>query len=66
METQLHRVRAIEVFSRVRWFCRLRWIAVVGLLVSSLFGPRLGYPSVWPSLLAVAMCVAGTQEGAIT
>ncbi len=48
-----------ELEERLRWFITLRWMAVVGLAVGSLLGPRVGLPSVWPSLLVVALFVAG-------
>jgi signal transduction histidine kinase len=47
-----------ELYGRVVWFGRLRWLAVSGLALASLAGPRLGFPSVWPSLFVVASVVA--------
>jgi signal transduction histidine kinase len=47
-----------EHFGRLLWFGRLRWLAVAGLAVASLLGPRLGFQSVWPSLFVVASVVA--------
>jgi signal transduction histidine kinase len=46
------------LYGRVVWFGRLRWLAVCGLGLASLLGPRLGFPSVWPSLFVVASVVA--------
>lgn len=40
------------------WFGRLRWLAVLGLAGLSLFGSSFDLPDAWPSLLAVAGCVA--------
>lgn len=56
---QFRMILAIEAFDRLKWFARLRWLAVVGLAASSLIGPRLGFDLVWPSLFVVAGCVAG-------
>jgi signal transduction histidine kinase len=47
-----------ELFGRLLWFGRLRWVAVSGLAVASLIGPSLGFSSVWPSLFIVASIVA--------
>jgi signal transduction histidine kinase len=49
---------AKELYEQLRWFARLRWLAVLGLASASLMGPRLGFPDVWPSLLIVAIAVA--------
>jgi len=50
---------AHELQARLRWFGRLRWIAVAGLTGTSLLGPRLGLPGLWPSLMGIAVIVAG-------
>ncbi len=49
---------AAELFGRLVWFVRLRWIAVAGLVTASLVGPSLGLPGVWPALLVVGLFVA--------
>ncbi|RLE17932.1 MAG: hypothetical protein DRJ65_22070, partial [Acidobacteria bacterium] len=49
---------ADELFGRLVWFVRLRWVAVAGLVAASLIGPFLGLPGVWPALLVVGSCVA--------
>ncbi len=49
---------ADELFGRLVWFVRLRWIAVAGLVAASLIGPFLGLPGVWPALLVVGSFVA--------
>jgi len=46
-----------ELFGRLGWFGRLRWLAVIGLAVASFLGARFGFPSVWPSLFVVASVV---------
>lgn len=48
-----------ELYDRLLWFGRLRWLAVSGLAAASLLGPSLGVLDVWPSLFAVALVVAG-------
>jgi len=47
-----------ELYGRLRWFGRLRWLAVSALALASLLGPRLGVASVWPSFFVVASVVA--------
>ena len=47
-----------ELYGRLRWFYRLRWLAVSALALASLLGPRLGFPSVWPDFFVVASVVA--------
>jgi signal transduction histidine kinase len=47
-----------ELYGRLRWFTRLRWLAVSALALAALLGPRLGFPSVWPSFFVVASVVA--------
>lgn len=49
---------AAELFGRLVWFVRLRWVAVAGLATASVVGPFLNLPDVWPSLLIVAVFVA--------
>jgi signal transduction histidine kinase len=49
---------APELRQRLRWFVGLRWLAVGGLALASVVGPRLGVPDVWPSLAVVAGLVA--------
>lgn len=49
---------AAELFGRLVWFVRLRWVAVAGLATASFVGPFLNLPDVWPSLLIVAAFVA--------
>ncbi len=49
---------AHELHGRLLWFSRLRWIAVGGLAISSLLGPALEVPHLWPGLLLVAIFVA--------
>ncbi|MEN8163044.1 MAG: HAMP domain-containing sensor histidine kinase [Acidobacteriota bacterium] len=49
---------AAELFGRLVWFVRLRWMAVAGLVAASLIGPSLGLPGVWPALLVVGSVVA--------
>lgn len=47
-----------ELYGRLRWFVRLRWLAVSGLALASLVGLRLGFRSAWPSLFLTASVVA--------
>lgn len=47
-----------ELFGRLVWFVRLRWVAVAGLAAASVIGPRIGNVGAWPALLYVAICVA--------
>jgi signal transduction histidine kinase len=47
-----------ELYGRLLWFGRLRWLAVSGLAVASVAGRWLGFPDVWPSLFVVASMVA--------
>lgn len=49
---------AAELFGRLVWFVRVRWVAVAGMAVASFVGPSLGLPDVWPALLVVAFVVA--------
>ena len=56
--TRLHDIFGPELYSRLQWFGRLRWLAVSGLVLGSVLGPWLGVGSVWPSLLIVAIFVA--------
>lgn len=49
---------AHELYGRLRWFGRLRWIAVGGLAASALAGPGIGLPELRPSLWIVAAAVA--------
>ena len=51
-------VFAQELSERLRWFVRLRWLAVVGLASASLIGPRIGLEGAWPSLFVIAAVVA--------
>ena len=39
---------AKDIYEQLRWFTRLRWLAVLGLVSASLLGPRQGFPGVWP------------------
>jgi signal transduction histidine kinase len=57
-ETDFRDIFAPRLRNRLLWFGRLRWIAVTGLAVASVLGPRLGLPSVWPTLCLVAAVVA--------
>jgi len=52
-------VFAEERHQRLLWFCRLRWLAAAGLALASAVGPLVGIPGVWPSLLVIAVVVAG-------
>jgi signal transduction histidine kinase len=47
-----------ELYGRLLWFGRLRWLAASGLALASLVGPRLGFRPVWPSLFVIAAVVA--------
>jgi signal transduction histidine kinase len=47
-----------ELYGRLLWFGRLRWLAVSGLALGALLGPWLGFGSVWPSLFVIASVVA--------
>lgn len=49
---------APELFERLEWFVRLRWLAVAGLVGASLSGPRLGLARAFPALLALGLFVA--------
>jgi signal transduction histidine kinase len=55
---RLSHILGPELYGRVVWFGRLRWLAVSGLALVSVLGLRLGFSSVWPSLFAVASVVA--------
>jgi len=57
-KVRFQEIFAPELYGRLVWFDRLRWAAVMGLALASLFGPPLGFPSVWPSLFIVAGVVA--------
>ncbi|GAB4371191.1 MAG: hypothetical protein Kow0062_06510 [Acidobacteriota bacterium] len=51
---------APELYERLVWFVRLRWLAVAGLCALSLAGPRLfGLERAWPALLVIGLFVAG-------
>lgn len=50
---------APELHGRLLWFGRLRWLAVCGLALASVVGPRLGFDAVWPSMFLVACVVTG-------
>jgi signal transduction histidine kinase len=58
-EIRFSHIFSRELYDRLLWFGRLRWLAVSGLALASLAGPPLGVPHVWPSLFAVAAVVAG-------
>ena len=47
-----------ELYGRLVWFGRLRWVAVGGLALASLLGRRFDFGAVWPSLFFVASVVA--------
>jgi len=49
---------APELYERLVWFGRLRWVAVIVLAVSSVLGPAVGVEDVWPALFIVAVFVA--------
>lgn len=55
---RLSHILGPELYGRVVWFGRLRWLAVCGLALVSVLGLRLGFPSVWPELFLVASVVA--------
>jgi signal transduction histidine kinase len=57
-KTRFRHIFDPELFGRLQWFGRLRWLAVSGLAVGALIGSRLGLQSVWPSLFVVASVVA--------
>lgn len=46
-----------ELYERLRMFVRLRWIAVTGLALAAILGPRVGLAQLWPSLFLVALFV---------
>ena len=48
-----------ELYGRLVWFGRLRWLAVGGLALASLLGRRFDFGAVWPSLFFVASVVSG-------
>lgn len=52
---------APELFGRLVWFVRLRWVAVAGLAAVSLIGPYFGVAGVRPALLVVAAFVAAAN-----
>jgi len=54
---------APELFGRLRWFVRLRWVAAFGLAAASVTGPLIGIPDVWPALLIVALFVGCCNVG---
>ncbi|MFC1572273.1 sensor histidine kinase [Candidatus Eisenbacteria bacterium] len=47
-----------EIHHRLLWFEKLRFLAAGGLVVTSLIGPRFGFPTLWPSLLIAGVFVA--------
>ncbi len=49
---------APELYDRLVWFGRLRWLAVAGLAAAAIAGPVAEVPDVWPALLVVAVVVA--------
>lgn len=49
---------APELHSRLLWFVRLRWLPAVGLAGAAAVGRSLGFASVWPSLMMVALFIA--------
>jgi signal transduction histidine kinase len=57
-DTPFSFVNASELLGRLRWFARLRWVAVAGLAVAAIVGPRFGLVDTWPSLALVAGMVA--------
>jgi signal transduction histidine kinase len=57
-ETPFSFIYASELLGRLRWFARLRWLAVAALALASPAGPWLGLPTAWPSLAVVAGLVA--------
>jgi signal transduction histidine kinase len=57
-DTPFSFVNASELLGRLRWFARLRWVAVAGLAVAAIVGPRFGLAGTWPSLALVAGLVA--------
>lgn len=56
--TRFSEIFGAELYGRLLWFGRLRWLAVCGLGLASAAGPRFGFRSVWPSLFLVAAIVA--------
>ena len=58
IETRFEHIYAPRLLGRLRWFGRLRRFAVIGLALTSLVGPRIGFESVWPGLLVIAVVVA--------
>jgi signal transduction histidine kinase len=56
-ETRFSFIFATELYGRLVWFGRLRWLAAVGLASASFLGPRLGLPAAWPSLFVIASFV---------
>jgi len=57
-ETPFSYINASELLGRLRWFARLRWVAVAGLAFAALVGPRFGLVDTWPNLALVAGLVA--------
>ncbi len=51
-------VFAGELYRRLRWFLRLRWLAVAGLVLASLGGRELGFSGAWPSLALLGVAIA--------
>jgi signal transduction histidine kinase len=49
---------ASELHGRLLWFANLRWLAVTGLALASVIGPRFGWTDLWPSLALIALLVA--------
>jgi signal transduction histidine kinase len=47
-----------ELHERLLWFCKLRWLAALGLALASVLGPYFSMPSTSPSLAVVAVLVA--------
>ncbi len=53
-EVPFSTIFAPELYSRLLWFVRLRWLAAIGLVLASLLGGRVGFPDAWPNLFLVA------------
>jgi len=58
-EPEVRYLFAPELYGRLVWFGRLRWLAVAGLAIASVAGPAVDVPHVWPALFVVALFVAG-------
>ena len=51
-----------ELAERIRWFIRLRWLAVAGLVAAAALVASLDYPISWTTLVGLAAWSFGTAS----